>query len=47
MSQDMISVDEARRRTIDLASQERFRTYVEEVDLFAAIGRVAAGRSHK
>lgn len=43
MSQDMISVDEARRRTIELASQERFRTHVEEVDLFSAVGRVAAG----
>lgn len=43
MSQDMISVDEARRRTIELASQERFRTHVEEADLFSAVGRVAAG----
>ena len=43
MSQDMPSVDEARRRTIELASQERFRTHVEEVDLFSAVGRVAAG----
>lgn len=43
MSQDMISVDEAHRRTIELASQNRFRTHVEEVDLFSAVGRVAAG----
>lgn len=42
MSQDMISVDEARRRTIELASQARFRMPVEKVDLFAAVGRVAA-----
>ena len=42
MSQDMISVDEARQRTIKLASNDRFRTPVEEVDLFAAVGRVAA-----
>lgn len=42
MSQDMISVDEARQRTIELASNDRFRTPVEEVDLFAAVGRVAA-----
>lgn len=42
MSQDMISVDEARRRTIELASQARFRMPVEKVDLFSAVGRVAA-----
>ena len=42
MSQDMISVDEARRRTIELASQARFRMPVEKVDLFAAVGRDAA-----
>ena len=42
MSQDMISVDEARQRTIELAGNARFRTPVEEVDLFAAVGRVAA-----
>lgn len=42
MSQDMISVDEARQRTIKLASNDRFRTPVEKVDLFAAVGRVAA-----
>ncbi len=42
MSQDMISVDEACRRTIELASQARFRMPVEKVDLFAAVGRVAA-----
>lgn len=42
MSQDMISVDEARQRTIKLACDARFRTPVEEVDLFAAVGRVAA-----
>lgn len=42
MSQDMISVDEARQRTIKLASNDRFRMPVEEVDLFAAVGRVAA-----
>ena len=37
MSQDMISVDEARRRTIELASQARFRMPVEKVDLFSAV----------
>lgn len=42
MSQDMISVDEARQRTIELAGNARFRTPVEEADLFAAVGRVAA-----
>lgn len=42
MSQNMISVDEARQRTIELAGNARFRTPVEEADLFAAIGRVAA-----
>ena len=42
MSQNMISVDEARQRTIELAGNARFRTPVEEADLFAAVGRVAA-----
>lgn len=42
MSQDMISVDEARQRAIELAGNARFRMPVEEVDLFAAVGRVAA-----
>lgn len=42
MSQNMVSVDEARQRTIELAGNARFRTPVEEADLFAAVGRVAA-----
>lgn len=42
MGQSMISVEEARRRTIELASREQFRTPIEHVDLFAAVGRVAA-----
>lgn len=42
MGQDMISVDEARRRVVELASDARFRTPVEEVGLFAAVGHVAA-----
>jgi molybdopterin molybdotransferase len=42
MEHDMISVDEARQRVIELAGGERFRTPVESVGLFAAINRVAA-----
>lgn len=42
MSHDMISVDEARTRVIELASQKRFRMPAETVDLFDALHRVAA-----
>lgn len=42
MSHDMISVDEARSRVIELAGQERFRMPTETVDLFDALHRVAA-----
>lgn len=42
MIHDMISVDEARFRVIELAGQDRFRMPTETVDLFDALHRVAA-----
>lgn len=38
----MIPVEEARERVLNLAREERFRMPVETVDLFDAVGRVAA-----
>lgn len=42
MTHDMIPVEEARQRVIDLASEERFKMPIESVGLFEAVGRVAA-----
>lgn len=42
MKHDMISVDEARRRVIELARDARFRTPVVESGLFDAVGHVVA-----
>lgn len=42
MTHDMISVDEARERAISLAQDPRFLMPVETVDLYDAIGRIAA-----
>lgn len=39
---EMIPVEEARRRVINLAREERFRMPIENVSLFDAVGRVAA-----
>ena len=41
MKHDMISVDEARTRVIELASKPEFLMSVEEVDLLESLGRVA------
>lgn len=42
MKHDMISVEEARTRVVELASQQRFRTEVVDAGLFDALGCVVA-----